>query len=116
MKLLILSYVYSPMIGGIETFGRVLAHQFTRMGHEVVVATMAQADVAAEDNGAVRVVRSMSGKAVKPLYQWCDAVIFNNITLKVPGPLLFRRKPVLVIHHTWLRRLDRSLGWQDRLK
>jgi len=116
MKLLMLSYVYSPMVGGIETFGQVLAHQFTRMGHDVAVATAAPADGSSDDGGAVRVVRSLEWKAVEPLYRWCDAVIYNNITLKVPGPLLLRRKPVMVIHHTWLRRLDNTLGWQDRLK
>ncbi len=114
MNILFLSYTYAPLVGGIENCGRILTEQFVRHGHEVVVATATPG--ADEQAGDVRIVRSLTSAALKHWRQWCDIVVYNNITLRVPGPLLFRSRPVMVIHHTWLRRIDSSVGWQDRLK
>jgi glycosyltransferase involved in cell wall biosynthesis len=42
--------------------------------------------------------------------------IQNNISLKTFWPALFCRRPIVLIHQTWISRVDGRIAWQDRLK
>ncbi len=47
---------------------------------------------------------------------WCDVVFQNNISLRHLIPALLARKPVLVVHQTWMRNTRGAVGWNDRIK
>ena len=40
MKILLSSYVFAPSIGGIETVSALLAPEFIKAGHEVILITL----------------------------------------------------------------------------
>lgn len=114
MKILITSHAFHPAIGGIETMTMLLAQGFARQGHEVVVTTSTPNPDA--DDFPFKVLRNPAKREFLETVRWCDVFFQNNISLKTLWPLLFVRKPWVVAHHTWIRRIDGSLGWQDRFK
>ncbi len=114
MKILLSSYCFSPSVGGIETASEVLATEFVRAGHEVRLITQtAKPDVR---EWPFEVFRTPSAGLLFSLVRWCDLFFHNAISLKTAWPLLFIRRPWVVSHQMWVARLDRGLGWQDRLK
>jgi len=116
-RLLILSYVFAPSIGGIETVSDVLARIFSRRGYEVTVVT----DTSSMDRGhnePFRVVRRPGWFQLIGEIGRADLVLQNNVSLKLAWPLwsLFSYKPFILVHHTPLARPEGRLTWRDRLK
>ena len=114
MKILLSSYVFAPSIGGIETVSALLAPEFLRAGHEVVLITLT-----AKDDGAeypYPVIRSPSPSKMMELVRWCDVYFQNNISLLMAWPLLFVRRPWIVAHHTWIRPFGERFTLRARLK
>ena len=100
MKILLSSYVFSPSVGGIETVTALLAPEFVKAGHEVVLMTQTK-----EEDGISRpfaVERNPSWRRLLELVRWCDVYFQNNISLSLAWPLLLVRKPWIIAHHTWL--------------
>lgn len=100
MKILLCSVPFSPSIGGIETVSALLAEEFTRRRHRVVVVTQT-----ADDDGVerpYRVVRRPSAPELLQRVGEADVVFHNNISLRLGWPLLLRRRPWVVAHHTWI--------------
>lgn len=114
MKILFSSYRFAPSIGGIETVGRQLLAEFTRRGHEVHVITETPGPAAAED--AYALTRQPTRRQLCDLVRWCEVCFHNNLSLRTAWPLLYIRRPWVVAHHTWLTRVNGSIGWRDRLK
>ncbi len=114
MKIFLTSQHFHPAIGGIETMSSLLAHEFTRRGHEVIVAT--HTPNPQTDNFPFKVLRNPTKRKLLRAVLWCDVFFQNNISLKTLWPLLWVKRPWVVAHHTWIRRTDGSLGWQDRIK
>lgn len=114
LKILLLTHAFSPAIGGIETMSALLAEGFTRRGHTVTVVT--QTPSAGSSTTPYQVLRAPSPRQLLSAFRACDVVFHNNISLQTLWPLVFVRRPWVVAHHTWIRRVDGSLGWQDRLK
>jgi glycosyltransferase involved in cell wall biosynthesis len=114
VKILVSSYLFSPSVGGIETVSALLAPEFVKAGHEVILVTR----TAAED-GVPRpyevVRRPAPGKLVE-LVRWCDVYFQNNISLILAWPLLFVRKPWVIAHHTWLREYGLHPNLKGQLK
>ncbi len=112
MKILFSSHFFPPGVGGIEEVGGILANEFTRAGHEVIVVTQTRevAEFPFE-------VRHAPGPAeLMRLTRWSDVVFHNNISLRTAWPLAWVSRPWVVAHHTWIAR---SKGWrapQDWLK
>lgn len=115
MKILLLSYNFAPLIGGIETVSEALAREFVAFGHEVVVVTSTPAGDT-ETEYSFRVVRRPGIIQLLRLARWCDVFFQNNPSLQLLYPLLFVRRPTVVAHQMWLTRADGSVGWQDRIK
>ena len=107
------SYAFAPGLGGIETVSKILAEQFTRLGAKVTVVTYTPGEPVEAPYEVLR--RPAFGK-VYELARHSDIAFQNNISLNMLPELFAARKPVVVAHHTWIRRTDGSLGWQDRLK
>jgi glycogen synthase len=113
MKILFSSYAYAPGIGGIETVSALLAREFVAAGHELVLVTETPGSGHSE---SFEVVRQPTLSRLWNLLHRCDVVFQNNISLRHLIPALFSRKPILVLHQTWLRKIGGGIGWNDQLK
>jgi glycosyltransferase involved in cell wall biosynthesis len=113
MRILFCSHVFAPSVGGIETVGSILAEEFTRLGSSVTVVTSTPGD---KDSAAYEIVRCPSAKKLCQLARDSDIIFQNNISLRTLLPLLFCRKPIVVVHHGCLTRTNGKRGWQDYLK
>ena len=114
MRLAISSPAFLPLVGGLETAVAQLAEEMTRRGHEVVILTTTRSE--ASDAFAFRVVRRPGALETLRWVRWCDVFVQANLSLKGAWPLLALRRPWVVSHHSWYRRCDGRLAWQDRLK
>ncbi len=65
---------------------------------------------------APEVVRRPSWTELVRAVRWCDLYLHNNISLQTAWPLLFARRPWVLVHHTWIARVNGTLGWRDHLK
>ncbi len=115
MKILIYSSLFYPSVGGMETVVLTLAHEFARRGHQVKVVTYSPAS-APDDHFPFPVIRQPSRNALLDLTRWCEVYYQACISLKGLWPLLYAPRTLFVTHHTWYRRIDGTVGWQDRLK
>lgn len=107
MKILFVSYTFAPNLGGIETMSALLADGFAAAGHEVQVVTYTPGQDRADTTR--RVHRRPPARVLWRLFAWCDVVVHSNITLRAVWPLLFLRRPWMVIHHTWIVFPDQPL-------
>ncbi|HYG76100.1 MAG TPA: glycosyltransferase family 4 protein [Planctomycetota bacterium] len=114
MKILFATHAFFPSVGGIETNARVLAGEFTRLGHDVRLVT--QTPGAKADDFPYPVIRQPAAKQLIEQMKWCDAFYHHNISLASAWPLLLRNRPWIISHRTWITRPCGRLGWQDRLK
>lgn len=112
MKILLGSHHFFPSTGGIETVSESLAHEFGAAGHEVRVATQ----TAGDGRFPFRVVRRPGPLELFRHVRWCDVFLQNNISLRTLWPLLFVRRPLFIIHQTWITNPDGSVGWPHKLK
>jgi glycosyltransferase involved in cell wall biosynthesis len=115
MKILIDSPAFLPRIGGLEINVANLAEQLTGQGHAIAVLTRT-ADAGPEHEFSYRVVRRPSPWEVLRWVRWCDVYFQANVGLRGLWPLLVVRRPWAVSHHSWYRRPDGRIAWQDRLK
>ncbi len=114
MKILVSSPAFSPLVGGLETVLEQLASELTKRGHEVTILTTTPAGET--ENFPFRVVRSPGVVETLRWMRWCRVFLQANLSLRHAWPLVFVRKPWVVSHHSWYRRPDGRLAWQDRLK
>lgn len=114
MKIIIYSPAFYPSIGGIETVISILAHNFLHQGHQVKL--ISQTPATDQKVFPFEVIRQPNPIKLLQLTQWCDVYFQGNVSLKGIWSLLIIRKPLMVTHQSWYRRLDGSLGWQDYLK
>ncbi len=115
MKILMVSYAFYPGVGGIETVGELLAKGFVHRGHDVRVVTSVPAG-SDDKKFPFEIIRRPNPWVFFKQVLWSDIVFHNNISLNFTWPLLFIKKPWAITHHTWIRRTDGTLGWQDRIK
>jgi glycogen synthase len=114
MRILFSTRAFLPMIGGLELGAAHLAGELTRLGHEVAVLTTTAAD--SPDRFPFRVIRRPGPWETLRWMRWCDVVHQPNLSLRGIWPRLFVHRPWVVSHHSWYRRPDRRIAWQDRLK
>lgn len=113
MRILLYSHWFYPSIGGVETISRVLAEAFVRAGHEVTILTSTPGEAMA---APYTVVRNSSNAQVRALARQHDILLQNTISLRNLLPVLGTGCPVVVTHHSWLRRGDGSRGLENYLK
>ena len=112
VKILLGSHHFFPSTGGIETVSALLAREFVAAGHEVRVVTQTPGD-------PYLLCPVVRGPGTRDLFRqigWCDVFLQNNISLRTLWPLFFLRRPLFIIHQTWITGPDGSVGWQHRFK
>lgn len=112
MKILIGSHYFFPSTGGIEVVTHLLAREFTRRGHEVIVVTQTPGD----GEFPFRVLRQPSATELLAAIRWCDVFLQNNISLRTLWPLAFIRRPLFIIHQTWIAAPDGKQHWSHAVK
>jgi len=98
--MVILSYVFSPRVGGIEIASAALAGQFAEMGYQVTVVTST-----AENDGKTypyRLIRNPSPWRLIRAILWADVILINNWSIRLGWPLYYIRRPTIVTTQIWL--------------
>lgn len=113
MRILLSSYNFAPAIGGIETVSRILAREFSRLGHKVSVVTKT---LGVSPDEGYKVYRNPSKRQLWALTRQFDILFQNNISLNFLFPALLLNKPVAIMCQTWLRWDGGNVTWSDRLK
>jgi glycogen(starch) synthase len=114
MKILLSSHFFHPSVGGIEQVSLTLATEFSSAGYAVKVVTATPRSD--ETIFPFEVVRRPSAARLLELVHWSEVVFHNNISLRTFWPLILIRRPWVIAHHTWIARIDSSLGFRDHLK
>lgn len=91
MRILCVSYVYAPSVGGIETMSRDLVEAWRAMGHEVRIVTNTPDPTDRDET----VYRRPSLRTLWGLFRWCDGCYMNNISLRYTVPCLLSRRTVI---------------------
>lgn len=103
MIILLSSLFFHPNIGGLEAVSLMLAREFVRAGHEVTVITQTPEGTEADDF-PFAVIRRPSPRMLFRHVENADVVFHSNISLQLAWPLLFIRKPWVVLHHGYIPR------------
>lgn len=111
MNILLTAHRFYPDVGGTETAAQSMAQEFSKAGHKVVVVTQSPGEPI--PGVAYELVRRPHALRLLELYQWCDVVLQRTMALRSSWPLLFKRKPWVVIHNDWM---DRGRGLRVWLK
>jgi glycogen synthase len=111
MNILLTAHRFYPDVGGTETAAQSMAQEFSKAGHKVVVVTQSPGEPI--PGVAYELVRRPNALKLLELYQWCDVVLQRTMALRTSWPLLFKRKPWVVIHNDWM---DRGRGLRVWLK
>jgi glycosyltransferase involved in cell wall biosynthesis len=114
VKILLTSYVFSPSVGGIETVSALLAPEFVRAGHEVILVTRTKPDDG--KSWPFEIHRNPSPAKFIELTRWCDVFFQNNISLQLAWPLLFVPRPWIIAHNTWIGPYGQSGNIRDHIK
>lgn len=117
MRIALASHFFHPSVGGTEEVAQVLAGEFVKQGHQVrILTTTALSTGVAETPFPFEVLRQPTPRELWRVLNWAEVVLHNNLCLRMAWPLLFLRKPWVVSHHIWTRRMDGRRALQDRLK
>jgi glycogen(starch) synthase len=111
MNILLTAHRFFPDIGGTETAAESMAQEFSKAGHRVVIVTRTPGEPMTLT--PYEVVRRPNIRRMLQLYRWCDVVLQRTVALRTTWPLLFIRKPWVVINNDWI---DRGGGLRIRLK
>jgi glycogen synthase len=96
LKILLSSHAFAPSIGGIETVSALLAQEFSRLEHQVVVVTQTSGE--GKEEFDFPVVRQPSLGKLFDLIKWCDVFWQNNLSLRTVWPAFIRPKPIVITH------------------
>lgn len=113
MRILLDSHAYAPGTGGIETVSQLLAEGLQQRGHQVVITTRTPA--AAEPHEP-SVIRSPGVLRMCRLLWQSDVLLQSNISLMPFLLAVLWRVPIVLIHHTWINRVDGRMAARDRWK
>jgi glycogen synthase len=111
MNILMTAHRFFPDVGGTETQTELMAEEFSKAGHQTVVVTQSIGEPM--PSAGYELVRRPSIRRLLKLYQWSDVILQRTVALRTAWPLLFVRKPWVVIHNDWL---DRDNGFRTRCK
>lgn len=100
MRILITSAPFHPSLGGIETATHVLASGLAERGYDLTVVTPTPGGC---DDYPFKVVRNPRPMEFLRLVRDSDLMWQSHVSLRMLWPLIFIRRPLIVMHHIWLR-------------
>jgi glycosyltransferase involved in cell wall biosynthesis len=100
MRIVITSAPFHPSLGGIETATHVLASGLIERDHHVTVVTPTPGDC---DGYPFKVVRNPKPMEYVRLVRDCDLMWQSHVSLRLLWPLVFAPRPLIIMHHIWLR-------------
>jgi len=100
MRILVTSAPFHPSLGGIETATHVLASGLTERGYDVTVVTPTPGST---EGYPFKVVRNPGAAAFLRLVRDSDLMWQNHVSLRLLWPLIFIPRPLIIMHHIWLR-------------
>ena len=108
LRIALVSRAFHPLIGGIETHSALLAGYLQARGHQVTVVTEAALPEGDTEPFPFSVVRRPDFLTAARLMAASDLVVHNQISLRALPPWLLSRRPLVLVHQTWLHD-ERSL-------
>ncbi|MBF0502965.1 MAG: glycosyltransferase family 4 protein [Candidatus Riflebacteria bacterium] len=114
MKILLSSHVYPPSIGGIETFSHTLAQELFARKHQISVVTAEPRQLSPAPPW--KIIRRPSFRELFNAVAAADIFLQSQISLRTIFPGFLLRKPIIVVHHTWLRNDSGEIDFPNRLK
>jgi glycosyltransferase involved in cell wall biosynthesis len=113
LRILLYSHWFAPSTGGVETISEILAEEFVRAGSTVTVVTRSEGP---ESNAPYGVFRRPSMRVLRALAKESDVIFQNTISVRTLVVWLFCGKPIVVTHHSWLRRSTGHRGLENYTK
>lgn len=110
MKILIITKVFYPSIGGMEKYAFMMANTFQSMGHDVVILTEEQCR--SNDTFSFKVIRS--NNILKDIIFYIkntNVCVISGFSLKYIPFTLFCRHNILVYHNSSF-----GTNWQSYIK
>lgn len=114
VKILFLSHVFAPGIGGIESSSQLLINALLQARYEVRVLTMQPGGPDGEVDFPI--IRCPSRTELVRQHHWAEVVFENNPCLRLGWPKLFFNKPSVVVLQTWLTDVNDRVTLATRLK
>ncbi|MGE3141905.1 MAG: glycosyltransferase family 4 protein [Hyphomonadaceae bacterium] len=109
LKVAILTPYFFPEYGGTQRVVEILAREFSAIGHEVRILTLAPTPhdpQRARERGdipeEISVVRNARHSDVRAAMRWADVGLILYVTLRLGLPAILSGKPCVVAHHYWL--------------
>ena len=115
LNILVSSHAFAPSLGGIETVSALLAEEFVKANHSVVIVTQSPGESDRTEFGA-QIVREASVAELRRLVKWCDVFWHNNLSIRAMWPGLLLGKPLVVTHSGSYCRRPAGLDAVLRLK
>jgi glycogen synthase len=100
MKILVHTRFY-PNIGGIETVASLLAHEWSRMGESVAIASDVRCAAGQRQEFPFPVYYRPGAMQRLSLMRWADVFVHMNISLKALWPFLLVRRPFVAVNHAY---------------
>jgi glycosyltransferase involved in cell wall biosynthesis len=115
LNILVSSHAFAPSLGGIETVSALLAEEFVKLGHDVIIVTQSTGAGRQTEFG-IAIERRPSLGRLRQLLKWCDVFWHNNLSIRTAWPALLVRKPLVVTHTGSYCRPPAGLDFVLRLK
>ena len=97
MNILVSSHAFAPSLGGIETVSALLAEEFVKLGHAVVIVTQSQGEARQTEFGAPIERRPSPGRLLR-LVKWCDVFWQNNLSIRTIWPAFALSRSIVITH------------------
>ena len=101
MRIAIVSPLFAPSIGGIETVAGLLAREWAKGGNQVVLITDTRQAEAVDVNLEFTVFRSKPADEIRTIVSKCDVVVMMCISLRYLGTIFSCGVPIVISHQTW---------------
>jgi glycogen(starch) synthase len=106
MKIVLTTWVFFPVFGGIPTVVDLLAREFVKKGHEVKVVTLTPSEK--KDDYPYAVIRQPRAGELLRLFLSADLYLQQGAALKFGWPVFLGSKQAAIIHHNELEERGRK--------
>ena len=116
MKILLVSHLFWPSIGGIEVNSQVFASEFSKLGHEIQVVTSTPLSNQEELSEGYKTLRQPTFFQSIQSILWADVVFINNPVTFYNFFAQLLRKPMVTAVRTWICPNNKPMRVRDHFK